>query len=189
MTIRICKFNKESKEQFMNSDKSLLGSETKPPSSLNEGDICLLYDFESKEYFGIVKIGLFEKNLTFRENPISEVQGVHGGRYSKYSKYEINIKEFYSFIMNIEKLIKVLGINSKEHNNIVKNSNTRSFTPIYYGSSKITDEIKKIEYKRVIDTFTFIIETTIENVENEAKILKDKIQVLEKEFKESRMFE
>jgi len=100
----------------------------------------------------------------------------------------MNIKEFYSFIMNIEKLIKVLGINSKEHNNIVKNSNTRSFTPIYYGA-KDKDGTKKPEYSRVIDTFTFIIETTIENLEREAKILKDKIQLLEKEFKESRMFE
>jgi len=188
MTIRISKFNKESKEQFIKSNRSLLGSETKPPSSLNENDICLLYDFESKEYFGIVKIGLFENNLTFRENPISEIQGVYDGIYSKYSKYEMNIKEFYSFIMNIEKLIKVLGINSKEHNNIVKNSNTRSFTPIYYGA-KDKDGTKKPEYSRVIDTFTFIIETTIENLEREAKILKDKIQLLEKEFKESRMFE
>ena len=116
MTIRISKFNKESKEQFMKSNRSLLGSEIKPPNGLVEDDICILYDFESKEYFGIVKIGLFENNLTFRENPISEIQGVYDGKYSKYSKYEINIKNFYLFKMNIEKLIKVLGINSKEYN-------------------------------------------------------------------------
>ena len=182
MTIRISKFNKESKEQFMKSDKSLLGSETKPPNSLNEYDICLLYDFESKEYFGIVTIGLFENNLPFRENPISEVQGVYDGRYSKYSKYEINIKKFYSFVINIEKLIKVLGINSKEHNNIVKNSNTRSFTPIYYGA-KDKDGTKKPEYNRVIDAFTFIIETTIENVETQSKILNDKITTLQNDLK------
>ncbi len=184
MTVRKCKFDKVSREQFMKSDKSLLGHTCKP-RSLNEDDICLLYDYESNEYFGIVKIGLFENNLTFRENPIPEVQGVYDGRYSKYSKYEISVKEFYPFKINIEKLIKVLKINSKEPNNIVKNSNTSSFGSLYYRPK----DDDGTEYNRVIDTFTFIIETMMENIETEAKILKDKIQVLEKEFKKSRMFE
>ena len=181
MTIRISKFNSATREQFMNSDKKILSSESKV-NGISENDIILLFDYEKLEYFGIVKIGLYENNEIFRENPVYNLQGVYSGEYSKYSKYESLIKRFYPFKINIEKLIKVLKIDTKEYNNIIKNSNTRSYTSIYYGSSKVTDEVKKSEYKRILDNFTFIIETTMQNIEEQTNILNEKIEKLEKEL-------
>jgi hypothetical protein len=178
MTVRISKFNNETKEQFMKSDKKILASESKITGIMAD-DIILLFNYEIKTYFGIGKVGMFENNVTFRENPIYNVQGVYDGAYSKYSKYEICIKEFYPFKIKCEKLIKLLNIDTKEYNNIIKNSNTRSFTPIYYGSSHITDEVKKSEYKKVLEQFTFIIETTLENMEDLSKSLNNKISILE----------
>ena len=85
MTVRISKFNNETKEQFMKSDKKILASESKITGIMAD-DIILLFNYEIKTYFGIGKVGMFENNVTFRENPIYNVQGVYDGAYSKYSK-------------------------------------------------------------------------------------------------------
>jgi hypothetical protein len=79
--------------------------------------------------------------------------------------------------MDFDKLIKTLKMNSKVHNNIVKNSNTGSFTKIYYSS------LNEDENKRIIDTITLIVETAFENIEVNSKILNDKITTLQNDLK------
>ena len=176
MKILVSKFDNDSRDQFMKTDKTVMGSEFNM-HCLSENDIVLGFNYKSNELFGIGRIGLFENNQIIRENPISNVQGIYDGEYSKYSKYEIAIKNFCPYKMNIDKLVKILKIEPKTKNNFMKNSNTRSFTPIYYKSSNEDDN------KRIIDTFTLIIETALENLELNNKILNDKISILEKELK------
>jgi len=177
--IRISKFDTNSKDQFMKSDRTLLGTTKKSPN-LKEGDIIALFDFEKKEYFGIAIIGAYGDKTTFRENPIYSVQGIYDGEYVKYSKYESPIKKFYNFTMKCDTLIKSLKINCIEINNIVKNSNTTGFAKIFYGAKDSTN----IEHTRVLDSFRFIIENTIENIELSEKEMKKKIDELEKKLKE-----
>ena len=176
MTILISKFDNGSQEQFMNTDMSMMGSQKKM-HTLMENDIVLAYNYESNAIFGIARISVFEDNRIIRENPISNVHGLYEGKYNKYSKYEVAIKNFHLFQMDFDKLIKTLKMNSKVHNNIVKNSNTGSFTKIYYSS------LNEDENKRIIDTITLIVETAFENIEVNSKILNDKITTLQNDLK------
>ena len=75
MKILVSKFDNDSRDQFMKTDKTVMGSEFNM-HCLSENDIVLGFNYKSNELFGIGRIGLFENNQIIRENPISNVRNL-----------------------------------------------------------------------------------------------------------------
>lgn len=159
----ISKFNAVSRDMFLHSDRTLLGSKV-AVKSVRENTTILLFDYEAKEYFGIAIVGTFEDGSSCRENYIPNIDGTYTGEYAMYNKFEIPVCKFYKWKMSCERLVSVMGIDSKHINNIVKNGNT-SFAKPFYGSQKETDLAQIKENKRVLDIFHFIVETVLERVD------------------------
>jgi hypothetical protein len=148
-------FNRATRQQFLDSDKTRLGNKSNV-KNIKKDDTVLLFDWESDDYFGIVTIGEFADGTSCRENYIPNIDGTYSGEYVEYSKFEIPVGKFYSWKMSCDGLINALGINRRLNNNIVKKSNVKSFTKAFYGPKVATTESK-----RVLDGFHFIVETVM----------------------------
>ena len=156
MPIYITKFDNESREQFLASDRTLIGS-SRISKIVKDGDIVLLFDYNNNEYFGIVIMGRHPNGSMFRENFLPNIQGIYNGKHAKYSRYEYSVAQFYDWNMTCQNIQKILQLNKTLPNNIVKNSNTTGFTKPYYGTKNQPDK----EKQDVLHGFKIIVDSVM----------------------------
>jgi len=153
--ILISMFNRKTHHEFLDSNRMILGT-NKMSKLAHENSIVLLLDYESKEYFGIARIGKFDDGTYCRKNYLPNIHGPYTGDNSKYNEFEIPINTFHTWHMSCVKLINVLSIDPKINNNILNKSNCSGLCRAFYGNKNDSDSI------RVLDNFQFIIDTVME---------------------------
>jgi hypothetical protein len=109
-TICISLFDTESQQQYFEHHPGILGHERE--TGKEPGSIVLLYNFKTKEVFGIGILGAFPNGKVWIEtNPID--QALYTGNYKKFGKYEIKAKIFHIEPVSIKDINRECGLNIK----------------------------------------------------------------------------
>lgn len=133
MTILVSLFNTKTKQEFLVSSRSFLGSFHKI-HKFKKDDIVLLLDIEAKCLFAITLLDCYENGDVFKDHHLLDID-IYSGDKSHYNKYEIKIQKVTEVNIPFKDLAILCGKceHDKTRTNIWKGSQMNFCSAMYVG--------------------------------------------------------
>jgi len=142
MTIIQSTFNKKTRNEFLSGSRTYFGSKDRM-KKYGEGTYVLCQDIESREIFGVARLGRFEDGSSCREHHLLDTD-TYSGDHAKYNGFDICISKFIEWNRSFDDVSFLFNLQSRPWNNITV-AKPYNFTKLTYKADDEKQVLLRIE--------------------------------------------